>query len=397
MNFPDFARSAFIRLTAAMLCTTLTACMVSPASKSSLTYRPFYADPEKRIPNTAGMLPEIVTPALGKTIAVADIAYKQEFREFFYDEKATSKTETLELPPPMRPAAPLTPNGPAAPAQPTVPPEAQGPAGPLPQHIPDPANIRNRSSLERRAYLQSVLFRTAQAAESDIHPSAPNPPPPDAAGAASPTPGARSTRNEYTYSKRYGIERKVSYGELRGVASDIRALLIKSGYRVVAGRPAVEKPLQDDHYLDILARIRAGDFAGADYVLFGVLTEIALSEHNEPIVGTRNTMQSQVLDLAVDFSLIDTQSSQVVASFLAVGSGRENRIDGKAAGYKASLARLVKQASLAMAEDVALGLNSQNLTISAAALPPAAGSAETAGASTKRRLDEDSRSLRIYR
>lgn len=312
MNTSHTCRTMFRALLAAAMAFAVAGCVAPVGNKPSRLNGPFYAESERHTVNPDGtfsLLPEIITPSSGKSIAVTDIAYKQEFREFFYDEKISSKTEILE---PHKPAAEVV-----------------------------------------------------------------------------------APQNEYAYSKRAGIERKVSYGELHGVAADIRGRLIKSGYRVVAGRPAVVTPLPDDRYFDILGRIKSGDFLGADFVLYGVLTEITINDHNESIIGTRNSMQFHVLDLAIDFSLIDTQSGQVVASFTAMGSGREQRLDGKTSGYKPSLARMIKQASLTMADDVALQLNSQNLEISQS-LP---GQLQPGGTAEnlKRRNDEDARSLRVYR
>lgn len=389
MNHFSTTRRFAGQLIAAAACLGLFAC--STPSKRDVQFRSlFQSEPQGQ--KTNARLPEIITPSAGKIIAVTDIAYRQEFREFFTEEKVSSKTDTLEAAPPATPPT----AAPTAPAPPATPSWQQ----PLPQHIPDPQPMQNRSSLERRAYLQSAFFRPAQAHEPQPNSPAPpaeNAPTPGAGGSANALTGdgSRASRNEYSYLKRSGIERQLHYGELRGVAADIRGLLLKSGYRVAAARPAVEKPLQDDQYFDILARIRAGDFANADYVLFGVLSHAVLNEHNAVITGTQSNMQLHVMDLAVDFSLIDTQTGQVVASFTAVGSGREQRIDGKASGYAPNAGRMFRLASVALAEDVALQLNSQHLTLSPAVLPSPSIQGSSGGA--KHRNDEDSRSLRIYR
>jgi len=104
--------------------------------------RPFYAEPERRAPGAAASVPEIITPSYGKVIAVTDIAYKQEFRDFFYDEKASSKSETIEFP---AQAKPVTPPAAQEPIKPT--PESIRPESALPQHIPDSSPMRNQSSL----------------------------------------------------------------------------------------------------------------------------------------------------------------------------------------------------------------------------------------------------------
>ena len=106
-------------------------------------------------------------------------------------------------------------------------------------------------------------------------------------------------------------------------------------------------------------------------------------------------MQFHVLDITVDFSLIDTRNSQVVASFTAIGSGRDQRIDGQATNYKPSQARLLRQASASMAEDVAINLNSQHLALPGSVIPTPAKKGSSGG--EKYRNDEAAPSLRVYR
>jgi len=386
------------RTVLATVCATALATLIAGCSTPLQTKAPnrlFYTEPERRAPGAAASVPEIITPSYGKVIAVTDIAYKQEFRDFFYDEKATSKSETIELPAQAKPAMPPAAQEPIKPA-----PESIRPESALPQHIPDPSPMRNQSSLDRRAYLQSAVFRKVQLTPEDLRPIPPsNPdvtriePTPPSTLPDNTTP--KGSRSESTYSKRFGFEQKVAYGELRGISSDIRALLIKSGYTVSAARPAVSTSVTNDQYFDILERIKSGHFSGADYVLYGVLSALSVSDHTEPIMGTRNTMQFHVLDLTVDFSLIDTRNSQVVASFTAIGSGRDQRIDGQATKYKPSQARLLRQASVSMAEDVAVNLNSQHLALPGSVIPTPAKQGSSGG--EKYRNDEAATSLRIYR
>ena len=379
-------------------CATALATLIAGCStplQTKAPNRPFYAEPERRAPGAAASVPEIITPSYGKVIAVTDIAYKQEFRDFFFDEKASSKSETFELPAQAKPAMPPAAQEPIKPA-----PESLRPESALPQHIPDPSPMRNQSSLDRRAYLQSAVFRKVQLTPDDLRPTPrgnpdvariePTPP-----STAPDNTAPNGSRSESTYSKRFGFEQKVAYGELRGISSDIRALLIKSGYTVSAARPAVSTSVTNDQYFDILERIKSGHFSGADYVLYGVLSALSVSDHTEPIMETRNTMQFHVLDLTVDFSLIDTRNSQVVASFTAIGSGRDQRIDGKATSYKPSQARLLRQASASMAEDVAINLNSQHLALSGSVIPTPAARGPSGG--EKYRNDEATTSLRVYR
>jgi hypothetical protein len=169
--------------------------------------------------------------------------------------------------------------------------------------------------------------------------------------------------------KKSGVETKAEYGQLRSFSAAIRGLLIKSGYKIVQANPASSNLLQGDNFFHVIERIQAGEFNNADYVMFGVLGEMSFTDNSESIVGTKSTTQQFGLDLIVDFSLIDTKSYQVVASFLAEGNGKEVRIDGRSNSFKPSMAKLMKQAATTLAEDVAIHLADQNFVTSITASP----------------------------
>jgi len=190
--------------------------------------------------------------------------------------------------------------------------------------------------------------------------------------------------------KKSGFETKAEYGQLRTFSAGIRGLLIKAGYKVVQANPAVPTSSQGDEFFHVIERIKAGEFNSADYVMFGVLGEMSFTDNSENIVGTKSTSQQIGLDLIVDFSLIDTKTYQVVASFLAEGNGKEIRIDGRGNGFKPSMTKLMKQASTTLAEDVAKHLANQNFVTSTIAEPEI-------GRNYKRKpYDDDSSTLKIY-
>jgi hypothetical protein len=190
--------------------------------------------------------------------------------------------------------------------------------------------------------------------------------------------------------KKSGFETNAEYGQLRTFSAAIRGLLIKAGYKVVQANPAVPTSSQGDEFFHVVERIKAGEFNSADYVMFGVLGEMSFTDNSEGIVGTKSTSQQIGLDLIVDFSLIDTKTYQVVASFLAEGNGKEIRIDGRGNGFKPSMAKLMKQASTTLAEDVAKHLADQNFVTSTIAEPEI-------GRNYKRKpYDDDSSTLKIY-
>lgn len=317
-----------------------------------------------------------------KTIAVTDISYSKEFRDAFYFEenKVKRSDQSTERKPPA--AAMDEPKPPAPVLEEKAPTEKPG-----------FSVQRKRNFDNQRALMHQVGFMRVQATPRDLPeppappklpnlPNLPNQPkspdllkPPtqgnsaeNEASASNGLPAENSVQSEVqksnnfeqTYTKKYGTERKINYAEIRGLSGPIKGMLIKSGYKVVQGKPNVERPDQNDDYFDIVKRIKAGDFEGADYVLYGVLSGLKQNTHSAPITGSSSSMAINELDIAIDFSLIDTKSFQVVASFLALGSATDNRIDGLAEGYQANYAKMMPYLSNNLAQNVAYHLGSQD-------------------------------------
>ena len=205
-----------------------------------------------------------------------------------------------------------------------------------------------------------------------------------------PQSSSNSADSETQSSKKSGYESKMEYGELRYLANPIRGLLIKSGYKVVQAKPTVAMPNQGDEYFDIVKRIKAGDFGDANYVLYGVMTEVSVTDNVDDIPGTKSSSQQVAFEVTVDFHVVDTQTNQIVASFIASGEGKEVRIDGKDNNFKPSMAKLMKFASLDLAEDVRKNLAAQNFITNN---PGSAGYERN----LKRRLDDDASTLKVYK
>ena len=205
-----------------------------------------------------------------------------------------------------------------------------------------------------------------------------------------PQASSNSADSETQSSKKSGYEAKMEYGELRYLANPIRGLLIKSGYKVVQAKPTVAMPNQGDDYFDIVKRIKAGDFGDADYVLYGVLAEVSNTDNVSDIPGTKSTSHQMTLEVTVDFNIVDAKTSQIVASFVASGEGKDVQIDGRDTGYKSSTAKLMKLASLDLAEDVRKNLADQNFITNN---PGSAGYQRN----LKQRLDDDASTLKVYK
>lgn len=189
--------------------------------------------------------------------------------------------------------------------------------------------------------------------------------------------------------KKSGFETKPEYGQLRSFSAAIRGLLIKSGYKVVLANPAIPTVSQGDEFFQIIDRIKAGEFNDADYVMFGVLGEISFTDNSENIVGTNSSSQQIGLDLVVDFCLVDTKTYQVIVAFLAEGNGKEVRIDGRSSGFKPSIAKLISQASLSLAQNVEKHLADQNFVT---LLNPESAS----GKNLKSKVEDNPSTLKIY-
>ena len=201
---------------------------------------------------------------------------------------------------------------------------------------------------------------------------------------------SNSSNAQTQSSKKSGYESKMEYGELRYLANPIRGLLIQSGYKVVQAKPAVAMPNQGDEYFDIVKRIKAGDFGDANYVLYGVLAEVSNTDNVSDIPGTKSSSHQMTLEVTVDFNIVDAKTEQIVASFVASGEGKDVQIDGKGTGYKPSTAKLMKLASLDLAEDVRKNLAAQNFITNN---PGSAGYERN----LKRRLDDDASTLKVYK
>ena len=202
-------------------------------------------------------------------------------------------------------------------------------------------------------------------------------------------PNSSTTANTQSI-KKSGYQSNNEYGELRYLANPIRGLLIKSGYKVVQAKSTVATPNQGDEYFDIVKRIKAGDFGDADYVLYGVLAEISSTDNVHDIPGTKSTSQQVTLEVTVDFNIVDTKTTQIIASFVASGEGKDVQIDGRDTGHKPSMAKLMKLASLDLAEDVRKHLGDQNFITNN---PGSAGQLRN----LKRRLDDDASTLKVYK
>lgn len=134
-----------------------------------------------------------------------------------------------------------------------------------------------------------------------------------------------NAKSESNYQETEGYYTYIDRGELRTYTADLKGALLKGGgVRLVQAKPYVGRPT--DKIYDIIARIKQGYYPGADYVLFGTVSNIAFRHETMPLAMGNSTTANLTLDLVADFSLINTRTYEIKAAFSASGSGQDTKI-----------------------------------------------------------------------
>ena len=71
------------------------------------------------------------------------------------------------------------------------------------------------------------------------------------------------------------------------------------------------RPKAQPQVTDVIARIKKGEFNGADYVLFGVVSSIDFTDALHPIQGTSNATRNTASATADPTSLINTKTYEI--------------------------------------------------------------------------------------
>lgn len=200
---------------------------------------------------------------------------------------------------------------------------------------------------------------------------------------ASPTSLAASSSASGTYVA--GTHSYIEHRELRGFTNDVRGALIKgTSFRLVqgkgfdAGTPQptkaeqalaqiqggkIAKPVKQPDVNDVIARIRKGEFSGADYVLFGQLSSIEFRDQISPLQGTSSASHQYGLDVLADFTLINTKTLEIKAAFSAQGAGNDTKLlSSRGDVVPPNRAKVMRQTSQSLAADVFSQLEEQLAT-----------------------------------
>ncbi|MFN3440407.1 MAG: hypothetical protein ACK41V_22105, partial [Acidovorax sp.] len=170
--------------------------------------------------------------------------------------------------------------------------------------------------------------------------------------------------------------------ELGGYTNDIKGALLQGTYfRLVqgkgfdAGKPQASKaeqvlnqvqggkmatPQAQPEVGNVIARIKKGEFSGADYVLFGVVSSIDFTDALSPLQGTTSATRQYGLQLLADFSLINTKTYEIKAAFSAQGEGNDTKILSIRGDIAPpNRAKVMRETSQSLAQDVYAQLATQ--------------------------------------
>ncbi|MDF2642624.1 MAG: Uncharacterized protein K0R45_1897 [Pseudomonas sp.] len=157
-------------------------------------------------------------------------------------------------------------------------------------------------------------------------------------------------------------ESRTSYieqGELRKFSGDIKGEILKSGmFQLVQGTPYTAGSKEDVY--DVIKRIKNGNFKGADYVLFGTVSDIDFRQDVGEIANTDTHSAILGLTLVADFSLINTRTFEVTSAFTAMGEGQDTKlVNGRDIKVSLNRGRVVRDVSKSIGVDVARQMREQ--------------------------------------
>lgn len=163
------------------------------------------------------------------------------------------------------------------------------------------------------------------------------------------------------YNEEEGTHSYIARGELRKFTGDIKGEILRSGlFQLMQGRP--HSGMDGEGLHDVIRRIEQGQFEGADYVLFGSLSDIDFRQDLNDIANTDSYSKVLGLTLVADFSLIDTSTNEVTAAFTAMGEAQDVKlVNGNDIRATPSRGRVIREVSKALGEDVTRQLKEQLL------------------------------------
>ena len=147
--------------------------------------------------------------------------------------------------------------------------------------------------------------------------------------------------------------------ELRRFTGDIKGEILRTGmFQLIQGKPYTASSKGDVY--DVIKRIKAGNFKGADYVLFGTVSDIDFTQDINELANTDSYSAVLGLTLVADFSLINTKTFEITSAFTAMGEAQDTKlVNHRDIKISLNRPRVVRDVSKALGEDVAGQLSMQ--------------------------------------
>ena len=151
----------------------------------------------------------------------------------------------------------------------------------------------------------------------------------------------------------------IEQAELRKFTGDIKGEILRTGmFQLVQGTPYTASSKGDIY--DVIKRIKAGNFKGADYVLFGTVSDIDFTQDMNELAHTDSYSAVLGLTLVADFSLINTKTYEITSAFTAMGEAQDTKlVNHRDIKISLNRPRVVRDVSKALGEDVAGQLSMQ--------------------------------------
>ena len=165
--------------------------------------------------------------------------------------------------------------------------------------------------------------------------------------------GYYSSSGSSSYNELEATTSYIEQGELRKFTGDIKGEILRTGmFQLVQGTPYTASSKGDVY--DVIKRIKAGNFKGADYVLFGTLSDIDFQRDITSLDNTNSYSAILGLSLVADFSLINTKTYEITSAFTAMGEGQDTKlVNSQDVRVTLNRPRVVREVSKELGMDVA--------------------------------------------
>lgn len=165
--------------------------------------------------------------------------------------------------------------------------------------------------------------------------------------------GMYSASGSASYEEYESRESYIQQTELRNFSGDIKGEILRSGrFQLVQGTPYTAAAKEDVY--DVIKRIKNGNFKGADYVLFGTVSDIDFQRDITSIDNTNSYSAILGLTLVADFSLINTRTFEITSAFTAMGEGQDTKlVNHRDVRVSLNRPRVVREVAKELGMDVA--------------------------------------------